>query len=352
MPFRFFRRLRIAPGLTLNVSKRGASVSAGRRGARVTAGTSGTRATAGLTGTGLHYTVLNPHKKLNQSTAQRSAAPKAQPPANPPGKLPKLGWVRRLTLAADARQFLDGWQAWGEGQVDRALNHFESVPIEAPAGADALWSAALLRTQREELGQAIGLLDSVLRRPSDLGMTFAQFGLTPSVQIPVTPEVIATMSPTLPSVKLLLAEVFQSNGQTADALKTLEMALPVKPDPQGDPVVLAAFGELALQAQDKDAIERFLQLSAPLPNESPVHTVVLYYRAQALVDWGLHHAALEVLTPALRRTKDRNPELMLNLRYLRAQSYQALGRHALARKDFERIFAQDPSFEGVAAALQ
>jgi len=37
---------------------------------------------------------------------------------------------------------------------------------------------------------------------------------------------------------------------------------------------------------------------------------------------------------------------------LAAQSYQALGRHALARKDFERIFAQDPSFEGVAAALQ
>jgi hypothetical protein len=34
--FRLFRRFGIAPGLTLNVSKRGVSVSAGVRGAHVT----------------------------------------------------------------------------------------------------------------------------------------------------------------------------------------------------------------------------------------------------------------------------------------------------------------------------
>ena len=53
MPFRFFQRIRIAPGLTLNLSKGGVSVSAGPRGAKFTVGTSGTRATVGLPGTGL-----------------------------------------------------------------------------------------------------------------------------------------------------------------------------------------------------------------------------------------------------------------------------------------------------------
>src|SRR5438128_11579176 len=56
MPLRFFRRLRIAKGLTLNLSKRGASLSAGRRGAHLTFGRRGTRATTGVPGTGVSYT--------------------------------------------------------------------------------------------------------------------------------------------------------------------------------------------------------------------------------------------------------------------------------------------------------
>jgi len=39
MAFRLFRRIKIAPGITLNLSKSGLSASAGVRGARVTLGT-------------------------------------------------------------------------------------------------------------------------------------------------------------------------------------------------------------------------------------------------------------------------------------------------------------------------
>ncbi len=53
---RFFRRVRVAPGLTLNLSKHGASVSAGFRGAHVTVGRTGVRRTVGLPGTGVYYT--------------------------------------------------------------------------------------------------------------------------------------------------------------------------------------------------------------------------------------------------------------------------------------------------------
>ena len=54
--FRFFRRVRVAPGLTLNLSKRGASVSMGVRGAHMTVGRSGVRRTVGIPGTGVFYT--------------------------------------------------------------------------------------------------------------------------------------------------------------------------------------------------------------------------------------------------------------------------------------------------------
>lgn len=53
MPFRFWRRIRLAPGVTLNLSKSTASLSLGPRGAKYTISPRGNRATAGLTGTGL-----------------------------------------------------------------------------------------------------------------------------------------------------------------------------------------------------------------------------------------------------------------------------------------------------------
>jgi hypothetical protein len=56
MGFRLFRRIRIAPGLSVNLSKGGLSLSGGVRGARVTVGRRGVRGTIGAPGTGISYT--------------------------------------------------------------------------------------------------------------------------------------------------------------------------------------------------------------------------------------------------------------------------------------------------------
>ena len=53
---RFSRRMKIAPGLTLNLSKSGGSLSFGPRGAKYTIGLRGRRTTVGIPGTGLFYT--------------------------------------------------------------------------------------------------------------------------------------------------------------------------------------------------------------------------------------------------------------------------------------------------------
>jgi hypothetical protein len=52
MPLRFTRRFSLIPGLRVNLSKRGASLSIGHRGAWWTVGRRGQRATVGLPGTG------------------------------------------------------------------------------------------------------------------------------------------------------------------------------------------------------------------------------------------------------------------------------------------------------------
>jgi hypothetical protein len=54
--FRFYRRMKIFPGLSVNVSKSGPSLTFGVRGAHVTVGHNGIRRTVGIPGTGLYYT--------------------------------------------------------------------------------------------------------------------------------------------------------------------------------------------------------------------------------------------------------------------------------------------------------
>lgn len=55
MGWRFRRRKKLLPGVTLNVGKRGGSLSLGRRGASLNVGRRGGGATISLLGTGLSY---------------------------------------------------------------------------------------------------------------------------------------------------------------------------------------------------------------------------------------------------------------------------------------------------------
>lgn len=56
MGFRFRRTLKIAPGIRLNLGKKGVSTSIGPRGAKITLGKDGVRTTVGLPGSGMSYT--------------------------------------------------------------------------------------------------------------------------------------------------------------------------------------------------------------------------------------------------------------------------------------------------------
>ncbi len=66
MAFRFQRRIRLAPGVRLNLSKRGLGLSVGPRGASLSLGPSGVHGHAGIPGTGLSY-----RQKLSGADRQR-----------------------------------------------------------------------------------------------------------------------------------------------------------------------------------------------------------------------------------------------------------------------------------------
>ena len=88
-----------------------------------------------------------------------------------------------------------------------------------------------------------------------------------------------------------------------------------------------------------------------MDNETPVDTAIQLYRGRALAALGMPDAAIDVLTLANRRRKDRPDGLMHQIRYDRAVLYDQVGRKAQARREFERVYAEDPEFEDVAQQL-
>jgi hypothetical protein len=73
MGFRFRRTFKIIPGVRLNLSGGGASVSLGPRGLRYTIGSRGTRTTIGLPGSGLSWTAYKPYGSDSSKTPNGAA---------------------------------------------------------------------------------------------------------------------------------------------------------------------------------------------------------------------------------------------------------------------------------------
>jgi len=97
---------------------------------------------------------------------------------------------------------------------------------------------------------------------------------------------------------------------------------------------------------------KVMQLAEGVENETAVHTALLLYKAQALRGLGFLDGALEVLSEAGKRKKDRSDELLKALRYERALVYEGLRQDRKARAEWEKLYAEDPDYEDVAAKLE
>lgn len=343
MSFRFWRRVQLFPGVSLNPSKSGASLSLGPRGAKYTIRSRGTRATVGLPGTGLSYTVRNPGRASQSSQhPPRSTAPAT--PEIPVRDRLSLRFFQRLVTPADEQAFVAGLRALHAG--DEAEAQLES----APGQADACWTAGLLRLKREELEAAHAHLHTALQQRAALGQLYAKYEVNATTSFSITPEVTAHIGPRERGTRLALAELHKLRDQHALAAEHLRLILAETPD---DVVVKAAWAELLL---DTDPIPRaqadqVVRLSAELENETPVHAALLLYKARALRALGLDEVAVSTFTQAYRRKKDRPEELLRQIRYERALAYATVGRRRDSRRELSALYAEDPGFEDVAMRL-
>lgn len=337
MSFRFWRRIRLAPGVTLNLSKSTASLSLGPRGAKYTISPRGNRATAGIPGTGMFYTVHDRNRSGR-------GGPAPAPVIAQRDRI-NLGFFQRLMTPANERRFVDGIRALIAGDPETALKALE----EARDLPDAAWMSGMIRLWREEFDRAKAHLEYALGRLDDLGNLFGKYDIAAQASLPITSDIFAHILPRERDTRLALVEIAQLQGRLQDARVHLDRLLAIDPE---DPVVLLSFAELALDTPDDRALmERVVKLTVRIENETPVDTAILLYRGKALAALDMPDGAIKVLTLANPRRKDLPDELMRQIRYDRAILYEKIGRRAQARRELERLYSEDPEFEDLRERL-
>jgi len=100
MAFRFRKRIKLFPGVWVNLSKTGASVSAGVPGATVNMGHGKTRATVGLPGTGLSYSTTSETPMDTVPVPLADTTPKVPDYVTPPTVRPMIWFALVLAIGA------------------------------------------------------------------------------------------------------------------------------------------------------------------------------------------------------------------------------------------------------------
>ncbi len=344
MGFRFWRRVKIAPGLSLNLSKSGGSLSFGPRGAKFTIGPRGRRATVGLPGTGLFYTTTLSSGRP-EGRGRRPAPAPAAPKVRPRDRL-TLGFFRRLVTPDDEEALVDGCRELVLGNEETALEHLE----RAAHLADGAYLAGFLALKKGRLAEAARHLRAAAGKHGRLGRYFSKYGMSATLSLPITDEVSAHVGPDLRGVLLGLVEVYQRLERPGDAIACLERLERLEPD---DVVVRLSLAELLLEEdpEGEGACQRVVRLAEGVGNDTPIHAALLLYKARALRRLGLLVGARDTLTLALRRRKGRPEELLRAIRYERALVYEALGHRRRARGELEKLYAEAPDYEDVAERL-
>jgi tetratricopeptide (TPR) repeat protein len=318
MGFTARKSIKLAPGVRMTFSKSGVSYSAGTKGYRVTRTASGrVQRTASLPGTGISHT---------------SAVGRRPAPSTPTYQPPKPGWLapkgeKELYKAVQAG---DGEAMYQAGQ--------QHPQIAFPAAV----LGGLFKFRQGDTTQAQELLEWAFTQDRDTaGDPFlSKYCSATRVSLEVAPGAVAELGLDRSTIGLALAELYQDAGDLPAAIRVVE---------QVEPTTFAALSlaELYLQAGQPYEV---VTLTQNIVNEDDATALLCVFRGAALREQGYNDAAREALKEALKSRK-RAPEVRHRALWERASNFEAEGKRGMARKDFERIMAEDSTYPGLADAI-
>ncbi|MBI5930688.1 MAG: DUF4236 domain-containing protein [Chloroflexi bacterium] len=339
MGLRFRKSIKIFPGVRVNLSKSGPSLSLGGGGVTLNYSKRGVRTSADLPG-GLSYT------KLYGDDQKSSAGGKSNADAESAQQKLDVDFLSRLTMTGAEEDLVNGLKAFTTGHSEEALAHLS----KATEIADAAFLAGALALSLGKNAESLQYLQQAAAHKNELGEHFKKYGVSSEVEVPITEEISVLQEADERGLALLLAEAYQQTGDLEKAIAAMQDLCHLVPD---DVVARLSLVEMLTDKSgtEVETCKEIVGLVGELSNDSPFHTMLLLYKARALRQLGLNDIAKQTLTNALRRKKDRDVAILNALRYERALLLEAIGQTADARKDFEAIFASDAHYEDVSQRL-
>jgi tetratricopeptide (TPR) repeat protein len=346
MGFRFFKRLKIAPGLSINFSKSGMSLSMGPRGAKCTIGPRGIRSTVGIPGTGLYYTTQQ-SSLSGRAKKQKHVEEIKRPPQPPtPEELLNLGFFQKLVIPSKEVNFVEGCKMFLQGKRKEAYYYLKiSCQI-----ADSAFLAGILAIQEKRYEEGCSCLEMALAQAKDLGSYFRKYKVLLKIDLPVTNEIVAVVEPTMKGVLIALVEVCQELEEDRKAIEYLKRLSKLEPD---DIVVKVSLAEFMFHIghDNVKCLKYIVGMAKGISNDSDFASVLLLYKSKALRSLGMHEAVKDTLVEIQRRERYLNPELSLAVQYEKALMYMNTGQKILATSELQKIYAKDPGYEDVAQIL-
>lgn len=346
MGYRFYKSVSVGKGMRVGVSKSGLGVSAGVKGFRYSAHSSGrTRRTTTVSGTGLSHSSYGSSGRAK--VPSRTAAPKShQAPVVDATDLDRL--IKASIFAPKAEKlYVAGVKQVLKGALSPGMTTLGQCVEADQTLLSAYFLAGYASLKLGDEPTAIRWLEPIVTSehslPDRLMTKYRLDGSLMSVALPIaiTPSVTVEIEMSTLGTALLLAELYQENGQAEKAIGLLENIVDLAPE---SPVAALSLAELYAHSELWDEI---VTMPARIENTDDLSAEFLRYKGGAMRQTGLFEGALEVLKECLK-SKKRHPEILKAARYERGLTYEAMGKRSQAARDFERLFAEDAAYLDVA----
>ena len=324
--FRFRKSIKVAPGVRFTVSKSGFGASFGKPGARYSVHSSGRRTKSlGIPGTGVSWV-----ETTSGGKRKRTPVPTDVPPKKPGLFAPRAEKdVYRAVAASD----------WAR-LAQLADTHPDYATLAAAFGGLGLLGAS----ETDDIDARVQpLLERAFASGQDPAAHpfFAKYIGVAQQPITLAPGVTTELPMDRTLVGLALAEIYQLQGDLDRATEIVEYLEPTT-------ATAVSLAELyTLQGRHKDVIE----LTEDISNEDDGTAMLLVYRGMAFAAQTYNEAARESFKAALR-SRSRDEAIRHKALFERAMTYLSDRRPATARKDLERLMAEDSDYPGLADALK
>jgi tetratricopeptide (TPR) repeat protein len=161
-----------------------------------------------------------------------------------------------------------------------------------------------------------------------------------TIELGLTAEINAALSADRDALGLLLAELRQATGDVALAIDCVESLTPSSP-------TAVSLAELyASQGRWMEIVD----LTNDLENDDDLLTYLLIQRGVAFRELRMFDAARESFKKALAPRS--RPAVLRHLALVeRGQCFLAEGKRVMARKDFQKVFAENANYPGLADHL-